>query len=87
MLFYVYVTEQSRVLKIYGDVTQNKKIYMYLNRNKIKPIGTDKSECLKKSKDGCKFKIDKVKSGNKMLISILNGWNKIRVVNVLWNIL
>ena len=65
------------------------KIYMQLNRNKIKYIEVDKgSRCVIKYKGGCKFRIDKLnfiyKQYKKLLISMLNGWNQIGFGNIVW---
>ena len=90
ILFYVYVTGQSTVFKFSVLVSYTKKIYIQLNRNEIKSTDVDKSACLTKSKDGCKFRIDKLKSVIKLKkqsalsISMLNGWNQVGFINIAW---
>ena len=88
MLFYIYVTWQSTVLRLYVEIKYTNKIYIQVNRNKIKSIDVDKdSRCLTKFKYGCKFKIEKLKSRYKkniLWISMLNGWNQIKFSNILW---
>ena len=89
MLFYVYVTGKSTVFKMMMMVRYTKKISIQINRNGIKSITMNKSACVTNSTDGCKFKIVKLKPVHKLertalLISMLNGWNQIGFVNILW---
>ena len=91
MLFYVYVTGQRTVFKFTVIVTYTKKIYMQLNRNKIKSINMSKNACVTKFKNGCKFRIKNVWNNNNskqinLTISMLNGWNQIGFLNIVWKI-